>query len=161
MGNTTPAVCRGKILVVEDDPAAARFAVYVLGERGGFDVTHLSDPVVATQHIADESWDLVLADLDLPHMSGMDLLASVRRVAPGLPVALTTARAMDAVHTHALLAHADAFLEKPIKPQQLIAVAATLIGSRHGITAGPHRQDLSQGAGHRPPEVGTGEAMKV
>ena len=145
MGSTAPAACRGRILVVEDDPAAARFAVYVLGERGGFDVTHISDPVVATQHIADESWDLVLADLDLPHMSGLDLLAAVRRVAPGLPVALTTARAMEAVHADTLLSHADAFLEKPIEPQRLIAVAATLIGSRPGITAAPHRQSSPKG----------------
>ena len=49
-----PAVSRGRILVVEDDPAAARFAAYVLGERGGFDVTHVIDPVVAIQRIADE-----------------------------------------------------------------------------------------------------------
>ena len=96
MGNTAPATGRGRILVVEDDPTAARFAAYVLGERGGFDVTHVTDPVVAIQRVADEHWDLVLADLDLPHMSGLDLLASVRRIAPGLPVVMTTAMAMEA-----------------------------------------------------------------
>jgi two-component system, response regulator FlrC len=128
--NIGEAVSRGKILVVEDDPAAARFAAYVLGERGGFDVRHVTDPVVALQRIVDEAWDLVLADLDLPHMSGLDLLASVRRIAPGLPVAITTARAMGAAHAHALLRHADAFLEKPIQPRRLTSVASTLIGSR-------------------------------
>jgi hypothetical protein len=51
---------------------------------------------------------------------------------------------MEEVHTDVLLSHADAFLEKPIKPQRLIAVATTLIGSRPGITAAPHRQDPPQ-----------------
>ncbi len=135
MGNTAAGVNRGKILVVEDDPAAARFALFVLGERGGFDVTHLADPVVAIQRVTDEDWDLVLADLDLPLMSGLDLIASVRRVAPGLPVVLTTARVVGAAGFHAWLSHADAFLEKPIRSQRLIAVAATLIGGQRGENA--------------------------
>ncbi|HKB30753.1 MAG TPA: response regulator [Streptosporangiaceae bacterium] len=136
MASTGPIACPGRVLVVEDDPAAARFACYVLGERGGFDVAHVPDPVVALQRIADEHWDLVLADLDLPHMSGLDLLASVRRAAPGLPVVLTTARAMDAVHTHALLLHADAFLDKPIAPRRLIVVARALAASGRGSGRG-------------------------
>ncbi len=130
--DSTAAVSVGRILVVEDDPAAARFVGYVLGERAGFDVAHVTDPVVAVQRIADEHWDLVLTDLDLPHMSGLDLLASARRVAPGLPVVLTTARLMDATHAHALLAGADAFLEKPIPPKRLVAVVTRLVGSRNG-----------------------------
>ena len=135
MDKAAPAASRGKILVIEDDPSAARFAVYVLGERGGFDVTHVSDPVVAIDRIEDEPWDMMLADLDLPRLSGLDVLACARRVAPGLPVVLTTARAMIAPDTHALASHADAFLEKPIRPQRLIVVAATLI--RTGVARTP------------------------
>ncbi len=138
MNKTAPAAHGAKILVIEDDPAAARFAVYVLGERAGFDVTHVTDPVVGLARVEDEPWDLVLTDLDLPLMSGLDVLASVRRIAPGLPVVLTTASAMTAVDTHALLSRADAFLEKPIRPQRLIVVAATLIGNRRLERGGPH-----------------------
>jgi len=127
--DTTAPVRRGRILVVEEDPAAARFAGYVLGERAGFDVAHVIDPVVALQRIADEHWDLVLADYDLPHMSGLDLLASARRIAPGLPVVLTTARIMD-VRLRAMASHADVFLEKPIPPRRLVAVATALAGRR-------------------------------
>ncbi len=128
--NIGPAASRGSILVVEADPAAARFAGYVLGECGGFDVVHLTDPVVALQRIADEPWDLVLADLDLPHMSGLDLLACLRPIAPYLPVVITTARAMDPVLADVPFSHADAFLRKPLLPQRLTLVATTLIGDR-------------------------------
>jgi DNA-binding response OmpR family regulator len=122
----------GRILVVEDDPAAARFAVYVLGERGGFEIIHLTDPVVAIERVQCERWDLVLADLDLPHMSGLDLLASVRRIAPRLPVLLTTATAMDPAAIRALCDHADAFLCKPIRARRLIDVATALIANGPG-----------------------------
>ncbi len=151
MGNIGPAVSRGKILVVEDDPAAARFATYVLGERGGFDVTHLTDPVVALQRVADEPWDLILADLDLPHMSGLDLLASVRRIAPGLPFVITTARIMEAADAHILLARADAFLEKPMRPPQLAMVATALIGSHHDPGAQRPGAQRPAGPGAQPP----------
>jgi len=119
----------GRILVVEDDPAAARFASYVLGERAGFAITQLTDPVVAIERVECERWDLLLADLDLPHMSGLDLLASVRRIAPPLPFLLTTATALEPAAIRSLRRRADAFLQKPIPAQRLIAVAAALIAS--------------------------------
>ena len=130
-----PAASRGSILVVEADPAAARFAGYVLGECGGFDVVHVTDPVVALQRVADEPWDLVLADLDLPHMSGFDLLASVRRIAPDLPIVITTARAMEPGPEGVPVPHADAFLRKPVGPRRLTMVAAALIGKGHSAQA--------------------------
>jgi cellulose synthase/poly-beta-1,6-N-acetylglucosamine synthase-like glycosyltransferase len=49
MGSTEPSGRAGKVLVVEDDPTAARFAAYVPGQRAGFGVTHLADPVVPTK----------------------------------------------------------------------------------------------------------------
>jgi DNA-binding response OmpR family regulator len=140
---TVPAPGPGRILLVEDDPAAARFAIYVLGERGGFDLTHVTDPVAAIAHIRAHAFDLVLADIDLPHMSGLDLLAAVRRIAPGLPVIMTTAGDMDAVDAHALLRSADAFLEKPISPRRLIAVAAALAGGGHPAARDGHSAEPS------------------
>ena len=117
----------------------------MLGERAGFDVTHVTDPVVAVQRVADEHWDLVLADLDLPHMSGLDLLASVRRLAPGLPVVMTTARAMHAEPAHILFSDADAFLEKPIGSRRLVMVTTNLIGNRRGTGRAGHGDRPSQG----------------
>jgi DNA-binding response OmpR family regulator len=117
----------GRIILVDDDPAAARFAAYVLGERAGFEITHLTDPVVALDRVECEHWDLLVADLDLPHMSGLDLIASVRAAAPGLPVLLTTAAAIQPADIRFLAQRADAFLVKPIRAQVLIAVAGALI----------------------------------
>jgi CheY-like chemotaxis protein len=118
---------RGRILVVEDDPEAALFAVHVLATRGRFDVTHTADPAEALRLATDEHWDLVLTDLDLPGMTGLELLAALRQVAPGLPVAVTSAHAPDGMLT-SRLGHADEYLEKPLRVEKLIATATALIG---------------------------------
>ena len=82
MHSSSTGGARGRILVVEDDPEAALFVVHVLGNRGGFEVTHTADPAVALGLAADEHWDLLVTDLDMPGMSGLELIGSLRQVAP-------------------------------------------------------------------------------
>jgi two-component system, NtrC family, response regulator HydG len=126
MHSSSTGGARGRILVVEDDPEAALFVVHVLGNRGGFEVTHTADPAVALRLAAGEHWDLLVTDLDMPGMSGLELLGSLRRVAPALPVVVVTAYAPAGVAA-ALLSHADGYLEKPLRVGRLIATVTTLI----------------------------------
>lgn len=127
MNATRPAASRGRILLVEDDPEAAYFAVHVLRTRGRFDVTHTADPAVALCRVSAESWDLVLTDLELPGMSGLELLDALRQVAPALPVAVVTARAGTDRTVAAVRRRADELLEKPLHIDQLVATASALI----------------------------------
>jgi CheY-like chemotaxis protein len=113
---------RGRILVVEDDPEAALFVVYVLANRGGFEVTHTADPAEALRLAAGGHWDLLLTDLDMPGMTGLELLGALRQVAPALPVVVVTAHAPGA-----LPGDVDEYLEKPLRVDELIAMATALI----------------------------------
>jgi two-component system, NtrC family, response regulator HydG len=119
---------RGRILLVEDDREAAYFAVYVLTTMGRFDVTHTADPRVALRRACSEAWDLVLTDLDLPGMTGLELLTALRRAAPALPVAIITAQAGGSGPDVARR-WADAFLQKPVPAARLVAVAEALTGT--------------------------------
>jgi CheY-like chemotaxis protein len=92
---------------------------------GRFDVTHTADPRVALDRARSEPWDLVLTDLDLPGMTGLELLAALRRAAPALPVAVITAGS----GSEAARRQADAFLQKPVPAAHLIAIATALIGA--------------------------------
>jgi DNA-binding response OmpR family regulator len=123
---------RGRILLVEDDPDAALFAVHVLANRGRFEVTHTADPAVALRLAASERWDLVLTDLELPGTSGLELIDALRRVAPAVPVAVVTAHADGAAL--ALVSRADECLAKPVRIDQLIATASALIGRSRGTS---------------------------
>src|SRR6202167_1245337 len=83
----------GRILVVDDDVVTGRFLVNLLGARGGFDVSHTLDPAVALQRATSETWDLVLTDVEMPGMTGLELLQALRRAAPDLPAVVFTGHA--------------------------------------------------------------------
>lgn len=126
---TADSARRARILLVEDDHEAAYFAVHVLTTRGHFDVSHTMDPRVALDRARSERWDLVLTDLDLPGMTGLDLLAAIRQSAPALPVAVITAHTTLGPGVDAARRAADAFLHKPVPAAELVAVATALIGT--------------------------------
>ncbi len=124
------SAARRRILLVEDDPDAALFATHILTRRGGFDVTHTSDPAVALTLAATQTWDLVLTDLDLPAMSGIELLRALRQTRPGLPVVLVTAEPHDAWRQRVdERCRPDAVLAKPVLPEDLLATLARLLST--------------------------------
>jgi DNA-binding response OmpR family regulator len=120
----------GRILVVEDDLVTARFVTQIL--RGhGFDVTQAADPVVALKLAATQPWDLVLTDVEMPGMTGLELLGALRRVAPDLAVIVMTAHASLDYAMGALRNSADEFLQKPVKPDHLLTIVTALVGKGH------------------------------
>jgi DNA-binding NtrC family response regulator len=104
---------------VEDDADSAYYAVHVLTTMGHFEVEHTNDAAVALQRARSEPWDLVLADTEL--------LEALREAVPALPVAVMTAHVAIGAAMESLRRSADAFLEKPVPPARLIAVASALI----------------------------------
>jgi LmbE family N-acetylglucosaminyl deacetylase/ActR/RegA family two-component response regulator len=144
----------GRILLVEDDPDTARFIVHVLRDRAGFAVEHAPSPAAALPRIGPERWDLVITDIEMPGMTGIELLETLRRQAPALPVAVITAH-LTVEHTlGALRGRADEFLSKPLRPDALISAVTALIsrgragrGGREIVLAvGAHPDDVEIGA---------------
>ncbi len=154
---STPAVTpAARVLLVEDDPEAARFAVHVLGMKAGFDVTHTTDPRYALQLARSKSWDLVVTDVQMPGMTGIELLEELRRLDPLLPVVVVTAYVTVDTAVSALRNRADEFLEKPVRPDRLIETAqalidkgraARLVGREVVLAVGAHPDDIEIGAG--------------
>jgi DNA-binding response OmpR family regulator len=118
----------GRILLVEDDPDAAMFFRDVLTGRGGYDVTYTADPALALSLATRETWGLLLTDLHLPGMTGLELLAAVRAVRPALPVMMVSAH--DPALLHLPCGFPDAFLHKPVPAAHLLNTAAALL-ARH------------------------------
>jgi CheY-like chemotaxis protein len=123
-------VTTARVLLIENDPDAALFAIHVLGTRGQFAVTHAADVVTALRLAEADSWDLVLTDLDLPGMEGLELIRALRRLAPEVPVAVLTAHEISGPAAAELRRLASAVREKPIRPGDLLATAAELTGGR-------------------------------
>jgi LmbE family N-acetylglucosaminyl deacetylase/ActR/RegA family two-component response regulator len=154
MGSEYQPTPRGRILLVEDDPDTARFIVHVLGSRAGFDVEHALSPSAALPRIASERWDLIITDIEMPDMTGIELLETLRQQAPALPVVVITAHVSVDNAVGALRGRADEFLQKPLRPDSLVTIVTVLIargrGGRGGrevvLAVGAHPDDVEIGA---------------
>jgi LmbE family N-acetylglucosaminyl deacetylase/CheY-like chemotaxis protein len=151
----------GRILVVEDDHVTGRFLTDLLGGRGGFDVTHTADPAVALTRASTETWDLVLTDVEMPGMTGLELLRALRQAAPDLPVAVLTAHASLDNAVRALRDHADEFLQKSVPPDQLLAAVGSLVANGRAARLATRQSVLAIGAHPDDVEIGAAGALLV
>lgn len=119
----------GRILLVDDDADAALFATHVLSTVARFSVTHTADPAVALRLATQGGCDLLLTEAYLPGLTGGELTAAVRRLVPGLPVIVLTSRLLGAGEARTLRKLADAYLEKPVPAERLIATATRLLAA--------------------------------
>jgi two-component system response regulator HydG len=150
----------GRILLIDDDPALGGYLTRVL-TRAGFDVTHELDSVTALQRVEAETWDLLITDIELPGMTGLELLERVRQQVPGLPVAVLTGHPTVDYAVSALRSSAAEFLQKPIGAADLVAKATELIkAARAARTAGQERV-LAIGAHPDDVEIGAAGTLLV
>lgn len=109
-----------KLLLVEDD-ALLGDGVRAGLKQAGFAVDWAQDGLAAKVALESEEYDLLVLDLGLPKLSGMDLLKLVRAKRASLPVLILTARDTVADRVAGLNAGADDYLVKPFDLDELIA----------------------------------------
>ena len=152
----------GTLLVVEDDEAI-RTGVADALELHGFTVLQAPDGAKGLQIAVADDVDLVLLDIMMPRMDGLTMLAEVRRVKPGLPVIMLTARGEEADRVRGLKAGADDYVVKPFSATELLArveavlrrsaerpqgVGRLVVGS---LTIDFERRELTRAGGAREP----------
>jgi len=142
---------RSVVLVVEDDDGN-RLLVRRLLEEDGHTVVESSDGPGALRALHGAPVDVVVLDLGLPGIDGLQVLAEIRR-ASGVPVLLLTARREEAERVRGLDAGADDYMVKPYSVKELAArVRALLRRSRDArpverIDLGPVTLDLAVNRG--------------
>lgn len=110
---------KSRVLVVDDDPALAEMLTIVL--RGeGFDTAVVSDGTRALPAVRDLRPDVVLLDLMLPGMNGIDVCRAIRTES-GVPIVMLTAKSDTVDIVLGLESGADDYVVKPFKPKELIA----------------------------------------
>jgi len=108
------------LLLVEDDPAIFRPLVRAL-EREGFGVEHVDAGEPALERVGAGGIDLVVLDLTLPDIDGLDVCRQIRSSHPALPILMLTARREEVDVVVGFDAGADDYVAKPFRVAELVA----------------------------------------
>jgi two-component system, OmpR family, response regulator ResD len=108
------------VLVVDDDPIVRDVLERYLS-RDGFDVTSAADGAAALEAVAADAPDLIVLDLMLPRVGGLDVFRRVRRTSPATAVIMLTARGDETDRIVGLDAGADDYVAKPFSPREIVA----------------------------------------
>ena len=153
---------RFRVLVVDDDPDVALFVTTVLRKRGGLEVLYVPDPLSVEETVGRFSPDVVVADIEMPGMSGLELASRLKHAHPELPVVIMTAHVSVDYAVAALRRQADEFLTKPIASAELVAVVTRLaMAHRERVAASKASCVLAIGAHPDDVEIGVGGTLSA
>jgi DNA-binding response OmpR family regulator len=124
-----------RILVVDDDPTVAEVVVRYL-EREGYTVESVGDGRAALDRAGTDVPDLVVLDLMLPGLDGLEVYRRLRRLAP-VPVIMLTARGDEDDRVVGLELGADDYVSKPFSPRELTARVKSVLRRAGGVTTAP------------------------
>ncbi len=124
-----PQILAPRILVVDDEKNIT-FVIQAMLERAGYRVTVFNESVAAVQAIENEAFDTIVTDLSMPELTGMDVLARVRKSCPDVPVVMITAFGSVESAVAALKAGAFDFITKPFDQTELLNVIAKAVQTR-------------------------------
>lgn len=129
--SSTTAPSRPQLLLVEDNDVAQRFMRTVL-ERKGYDVRIAPSGADAIEAVLTTPFDLILMDVQMPEMDGLECTRRIRQMpgGRGVPIVACTANTAFEVRNSCLEAGMDDFLSKPVHTVELVEIVAKYIAAR-------------------------------
>jgi PAS domain S-box-containing protein len=125
----TDAMSRIRVLIAEDNIVNQRLALRLL-EKKGYDAAVADNGLTALALLADQKFDLVLMDVQMPEMNGFEATAAIRQqeeiTGKHIPIIAMTAHAIKGDEERCLAAGMDGYVSKPIRPEDLFSLIAKL-----------------------------------
>lgn len=109
-----------KILIVDDEPSILTLLTYSI-EQAGFETESATNGLDAITKAAQQSYDLIVLDLMLPKMDGLEVCENLRYKQIDTPILMLTARSEESNKILGLDLGADDYLTKPFSPKEVIA----------------------------------------
>lgn len=134
-----------RILIVEDEEKIARFVTLEL-EHEGYQVEHAADGRTAVDLALERDYDLILLDVLLPQLNGMEVLRRIRKH-KDVPVIMVTARDAVMDKVAGLDAGADDYLTKPFAIEELFARIRVALKRAEAVRAASGAAGVGAGAG--------------
>jgi DNA-binding NtrC family response regulator len=120
---------KAKILIIDDEDVICKGCQQTL-EKDGFEVDYAKDGLIGLAKLHDKAYEIVLIDLMMPQIKGMDVLESVRKYDPDIVKIIITGYATEQVITEALEKDAYDYLAKPFSANELREIIQRALQTR-------------------------------
>lgn len=122
-----------KILLVDDEPGIRESVQAYLEDNEGWQVKTASNAKEAWANITENIPDLIISDIMMPEVNGLQFLAQLREDSrlQNIPVVFLTAKGMTGDRIEGYTAGCDAYLSKPFDPEELEAIVKNLLAKNH------------------------------
>ncbi len=111
---------KSTILVVDDDPSVRHLIIESLRQAGDYIATGAADGMEALEALRSNLYDLVISDIQMPGMNGMDLLTRIREINPSISVIMITGYPTVGLSVSAMKTGAVDFIAKPFRIDELL-----------------------------------------
>jgi two-component system, OmpR family, response regulator len=118
-----------RVLLIEDDEDNRELMAEVL-EGAGYQVLTASSGTAGLRTLAEHSVDVVVTDVGMPGMGGLEVARAAKEIAPGVPVVVVTGYTEREDISNARGREVDAVLVKPVDPDALVAAVAQMVKMR-------------------------------
>jgi CheY-like chemotaxis protein len=117
------------ILVVEDEPDIAELMVHLLGDEG-YTVRHAPNGLIALTMLASAQVDLIVTDIMMPDMGGVELIEAVRATPELQRIPILVVTALPHEYVQSRCSAVEAVIQKPFRIRQFVTQVGDLLGSR-------------------------------
>ncbi len=117
-------------ILTVDDSSSLRMAIRIALNGAGYDVSEAVDGLDGLNKAKAAKFDMIIADLNMPNMNGLEMIREIRKlpIQLGTPIIFLTTESDEAMKQEARAAGATGWLVKPFGPEQLLRIAAKVLG---------------------------------
>jgi len=109
-----------RLLVVDDEPNMLRLLKTILMDKTGYEVVTTNNPLEVNKLLQEAPFDLVITDLKMPLVDGIDLVDIIKKINPGLPIIIITAYGTIETAEEAIQKGAYDFITKPFRKETIL-----------------------------------------
>jgi DNA-binding NtrC family response regulator len=109
-----------RILVVDDEPNMLRLLKTILMDKTGYEVTTTNNPLEVSKLLQESHYDLVVTDLKMPLVDGIDLIGIVKNIEASMPIIVITAYGTIETAEEAIQKGAYDFITKPFRKETIL-----------------------------------------
>ncbi len=109
-----------RLLVVDDEPNMLRLLKTILMDKTGYEVVTTNNPLEVNKLLQESPFDLVVTDLKMPLVDGIDLVDIIKKIDPGLPIIIITAYGTIETAEEAIQKGAYDFITKPFRKETIL-----------------------------------------